>query len=168
MKSKLPITSSIGICDGFNLLIPSNLIVEVVSAAAINASETSEDWSTGRLNWRGLDIPVLGIEQVIINRPPRLRGSHVAIFHGTLQAQNAELETTEQESTDAQSMGKLPFYGVPLQAVPHSFSINQSREVTQRSDHLNLNFCQMKVTVKGVAAIIPDLQRLEQFILDNL
>ena len=168
MKSKLPITSSIGICDGFNLLLPSNLIAEVVSAATINTNGNSEAWSTGRLNWRGLDIPVLNIEQIIINRPPRLRGSHIAIFHSTLQTQNNEQGSTGQEPSDSQPVGKLDFYGVPLQAVPHSFTINQSEEITARSDELNLNFCQIKVTVKGVAAIIPDLQGLEQFILDNL
>lgn len=157
MKSNLPITSSIGICDGFNLLLPSNLIAEVISAVTLNTANNTEAWSAGHINWRGLDVPVINIEEIILERSPRLRGSHIAIFHGTLQTQDG-----------SESMGKLPFYGVPLQAVPHSFAINEEQDITQRSDQLNINFCQMKIAIKGIAAIIPDITALEQFIIDKL
>ena len=147
MSDDYPIASTIGICDGFNLLLPSNLIADVVSSMTYSQQKGDSSWAIGELSWRGLQIPVVSIEQLIINRTPRIRGSHVAIFHGTLD-------------TD-----KLPFYAVPMQAIPHNFNLLKESDLSERSDDVALEYCAMKVTARGVAAIIPDLEGLERQLL---
>ena len=166
MAAEFPIETSIAICDGFNLLVPGNLIADVVSAATIdtknetlkgsdsdldsvpsNSVAAGQVWSKGMLNWRGLNLPVISIEQILLDRSPRLRGSHVAIFHGT--------KDTE----------KLAFYGVPLQAMPHNFKVTAETDVVQRSDDTSLKYCALKVTARGVAAIIPELEAIEELLL---
>lgn len=149
MSDNYPIASTIGICDGFNLLLPSNLVADVVSAMTYSQQEEGAAWSIGELNWRGLQIPVISIEQLVINRTPRIRGSHLAIFHGTLD-------------TD-----RLPFYAVPMQAIPHKFSLIKDSDLAERSDDVPLEYCAMKVTAKGVAAIILDLEGFERQLLSN-
>lgn len=143
MSDSYPIAGSIGICDGFNLLLPGNLVADVVSAMTFSAHQGEKSWEIGELSWRGLQVPVVSMEQLVINRAPRIRGSHVAIFHGT-------------SDTD-----KLPFYGVPMQAIPHNFNLVKESDLTERSDGLELQHCAMKVTARGVAAIIPDLEAIE-------
>ena len=170
MAADFPMETSIAICDGFNLLVPRNLIADVVSAATIdttrdtktanttdgqldtpsgNSVTIGEAWSKGMLNWRGLNLPVISIEQILLNRSPRLRGSHVAIFHGT--------KDTE----------KLAFYGVPLQAMPHNFKVTAEADLVQRSDDTQLKYCALKVTARGVAAIIPELEAIEDLLLSG-
>jgi hypothetical protein len=149
MTDSYPISCTIGICDGFNLLLPGNLIADVVSATTFSPQKSDTVWRIGELNWRSLELPVVSIEQVILNRIPRIRGSHVAIFHGTLDAE------------------KLPFYGVPMQAIPHSFSLVKESDLEERSDELDFKYCAMKVTAKGVASIIPDLEGIESQLLSD-
>lgn len=149
MSANFPLSSTIAICDGFNLLLPGNLIADVVSAVTIDQKNSDRLWSIGDISWRGLQLPVISIEQMILHRAPRLRGSHVAIFHGTFDTEN------------------MPFYGVPLQAVPHNFNLGTERDVTQRSDHLELDFCAMKVTARGVSALIPQLEEIEKQLLQS-
>lgn len=149
MSSIYPCACTLGICDGFNLLLPDNVIADVVSAMSITSLASDQSWSVGELNWRELKIPVVSLEQLILHRAPRLRGSHVAIFHGTMDTE------------------KLPFYGVSVQAIPHNFSLIKESDLTERSDNLNLDFCNMKVTARGVASIIPDLSGIEEKILAN-
>ncbi len=150
MSATFPLGSTIAICDGFNLLLPSNLIADVVSAVTIDQKSGENLWSIGDLSWRGLHLPVISIELMILHRAPRLRGSHVAIFHGTVDTE------------------KLPFFGVPLQAMPHNFNLENNRDVTQRSDLLELDFCAMKVTARGVSTVIPELEAIENQLLETL
>jgi|TARA_B110000483_G_scaffold243672_1_gene335282 chemosensory pili system protein ChpC len=149
MSTTFPLGSTIAICDGFNMLLPSNLIADVFSAVSIDQKSGAQPWSIGDISWRGLHLPVISIEQIILHRAPRLRGSHVAILHGTVDTE------------------KMPFFGVPLQAMPHNFNLENQRDVTQRSDHLELDFCAMKVTARGVSAVIPQLEAIENLLLEN-
>jgi|SaaInl5LU_22_DNA_1037371.scaffolds.fasta_scaffold04807_2 chemosensory pili system protein ChpC len=149
MSATYPIAGTIGICDGFNLLLPGNLLADVVSAMTITADSAAAEWSVGELSWRGLTLPVISIEQLILNRAPRLRGSHIAIFHGTVDTE------------------KMPFYGVPMQALPHNFKLARESDLAVRSDELDLQYCAMKVTARGVASIIPDIEGIENALLKD-
>lgn len=150
MNREYPIACTIGICDGFNMVLPANLIADVVSSMTYLQIETEAAWAVGELSWRGLEIPVISIEQIIIARAPRIKGSHVAIFQGT-------------NDTD-----KLPFYAVPMQAIPHNFNLVKESDLSEREDDLDLACCKVKVTARGVASIIPDLQAIEEKILANI
>ncbi len=149
MSPTYPFACTLGICDGFNLLLPNNAIADVVSSMSITTTPKDQKWVVGELNWRELNIPVVSFEQLILQRTPRLRGSHVAIFHGTLDTE------------------KMPFYGVTVQAIPHNFSLLKESDLTERMDDLKLDYCSMKVTARGVASIIPDLNNIEAKILSS-
>jgi len=142
---------TIAICDGFNLLLPQNLIADLVSRKGMRPADAAQSspWILGDLTWRGLTMPVISIEQLVLRRLARLRGSHVAIFRGT---------------TDPE---RLPFYAVPLQAVPHTYSVRLDREIAEREDAQSPDFTALKVTVRGVSAIIPDFNALETRILGD-
>ena len=140
---------TIAICDGFNLLLPDNLIIDVISAIGIRSSENQNPWVMGELGWRGNPLPIVSAEQLILQRAARLRGSHIAVFRGT------------------QDTARMPFYGVPLQAMPHSYELNRPTELVLREDALHFDFCAMKVRVRGVSTLIPDLQAIEHRLLED-
>lgn len=141
---------TIGICDGFNLLLPDNLIGDVVSAIGITALDHHEPWFIGQTEWRGLQLPVVSIEQLIRNGPARIRGSHIAVFRGT------------------EDPSRLPFYGIPFQAAPHSYPINNAGELTLLEDAREFDFCLQKVRVRGVSTLIPNLEGIEQRLIETL
>ena len=149
MSDPYPIACSLGICDGFNLLLPENLIADVVSTMTISHQQEGQPWSLGELNWRGQQVKAVSIEQLITKKAPRIRGSHIAIFHGTSDSE------------------RLPFYAVPLQAIPHNFKLVRESDLADRSDDLELAYCQAKVRARGVAAIIPDLEGIEARLLSS-
>lgn len=149
MSDTYPIACALGICDGFNMLLPENLIADVVSAMTISQQQEGQSWFLGELSWRGQQVKVVSMEQLITKKAPRIRGSHIAIFHGTSDTE------------------KLPFYAVPLQAIPHNFKLVKESDLADRSDDLELEFSLAKVRARGVAAIIPDLVGIEaQLLLD--
>ncbi len=141
---------TIGICDGLNLLLPDNLIGDVISAIGITALENHDPWFIGETEWRGLQLPVISIEQLIRNGPARIHGSHIAVFRGT------------------HDPARLPFYGVPLQAAPHSYPISHGGELTLLEDAKSFDFCLQKVRVRGVSTLIPDLEGIEERLLETL
>ena len=67
---------SIAICDGFNLLLPANQIVDIASGIDIPRARPADQphWHLGELSWRGLSIPVFGIEQLVSGRTARIKG----------------------------------------------------------------------------------------------
>lgn len=148
MSSDSLTSCTIGICDGFNLLLPDNLLADVISAIGIKALDDHEPCLIGRSEWRGLSLPIISAEELLRGRSARIRGSHVAVFHGT------------------EDTSRMPFYGVPLQAAPHTYSISRPDELNVRDDSINLNYCLQKVRVRGVSAVIPDLESLEKRLLD--
>lgn len=151
MTQSADISCSIAICDGFNLLLPKNQIADVISRSGIKpvGLDDKRSWIAGEVVWRGATVPVLGIEQLVTKRPARLRGAHVAIFRGT---------------TDTD---RLPFYAIPLQAIPYPYSVRGDQDIVVREDASNPDFCAMKVTVRGVSALIPNCEALETYLLNN-
>ena len=144
VNNQEPIDCMIAICDGFNLLLPSDSVVEIVSGVASEFSEDSEKpWLQGMLSWRGTTIPLISFEQQLLNREARIRGSHVAVMYGT------------------ESTSKMPFYGVTIQAFPHSVQVQSEREFDQIEQHKYENVL-MVANLRGIATVIPDLVAIQK------
>lgn len=142
--------SVIGICDGFNFALPIEMIAETISGVAVTSVNDPQPWQAGHLNWNGLDIPAVSLEQVVLGRRPRLRGSHVAIIRGT---------------TDTET---LPFYGVPVQTMPNEYQLMSTMEIVQAPVPEDFNLITMVARIRGVNCVIPDIEELEQQIAGDL
>lgn len=131
--------------DGFNLLLPSAVIAEIMSGVAARAGTGEGDypWLVDHMSWREMELPVISFEQLFLQRNSRLRGSHLAVLRGF--GKN----------------GKLPFYAVPMQAAPQPFTLNGPGELEELEDAGRLGFVERAVKVRGVDAVIPRLADLE-------
>ena len=145
-----PIKVIIGICDGFNLLLPSEMIADIVSGVNVSAVEEPYSWQRGNLNWSGMTIPVLSFEQLLRNKPARLRGSHIVVIRGT-----SDTET-------------LPFYGLPIQAMPNEYRLESSDELVEEEPAAGLSQVAVAVRVRGVPCIIPEIAHIEEQIASDL
>lgn len=142
--------SIIGICDGFNFVVPANIAAETVSGVSVITATNPQPWQAGHLAWNGLDIPVISLEQMVIGRRPRLRGSHVVVARGTT-------------NTEA-----LPFYGIPVQTMPNEYQLVSTMEIIQAPIPEEFNLVTMIARIRGVNCIIPDIEALEQQIAGDL
>ena len=134
----------IAIGDGFNLLIPADTVAEVVAGITSELrSNPDAPWLSGTLRWRGMTLPLVSFEQCLLGRDARIRGSHTLVFYGT-------------EKPD-----ELPFYAVTVQAYPHRVRIQSESEIEIRVDDRCENTL-MATTVRGIAAVIPDLPAIEK------
>ena len=142
--------SMIGICDGFNFVLPADMVAETISGVAVTSVADAQPWQAGHLNWNGLDMPAISMEQVVIGRRPRLRGSHVAIIRGT-----TDIET-------------LPFYGIPVQTMPNEYQLMSTMEITQAPVPDEFNLVNMVARIRGVNCVVLDFEALEQQIAGDL
>lgn len=140
--------ATICICDGFNLLLPSAAIAESVSgvAASLKEGELKFPWYQGDVHWRGLVLPLVSFEQLLIQRNPRLRGSHIAIVRSQVE------------------VDLIPFFGVPVQTVPTAFEFSRDMQVDQSESDGRLDFVTQQVRVRGVDTVIPDLAAIESYV----
>lgn len=146
------VSASICICDGFNLLLPSNAIAEAVSgvAASLDGSQASFPWYQGEVHWRGMVLPLVSFEQLLVQKNPRLRGSHIAVLRSQVEVE------------------RIPFFGVPVQTVPTSFEFSKDMSVEEGNDEGRLDFVSQYVRVRGVNTVIPDLTAIESHIASCL
>ena len=142
--------SMIGICDGFNFVLPAEMIAETISGVAVSSMENPQPWQAGHLNWNGLNVPVVSMEQMIISRRPRLRGSHVVIIRGT---------------TDTET---LPFYGIPIQTMPNEYQLMSTMDIVQAPIPDGFSLVTMVARIRGVNCVVPDFETLERQVASDL
>ena len=138
------IRALIAICDGFNLVLPANMVADIASGVNVITVENPQSWQRGELNWQGMTIPVIGFEQILHNRQARLRGSHIAVLRGTAD-------------TDS-----LPYYGLPTQAMPNEYDLESEAELVQEAVKGELNQIACAVRVRGVPCVIPEIAQIEE------
>jgi|GEM_PF-788323 len=144
------IKAIIGICDGFNLILPSEMVADIVSGVNVSTVEAPHTWQRGNLNWNGMTIPVLSFEQLLRSKTARLRGSHIVVIRGT-----SDTET-------------LPFYGLPTQAMPNEYNLESGDELVEEPASAGLNQVASAVRVRGVPCIIPKIAQIEEQVATDL
>ena len=140
----------IGICDGFNLLLPADMVADVVSGVKVKATERPQAWQCGDLNWHGITIPVLSFEQIIKNCHARLRGSHIAIIRATANTH------------------VLPFYAVPTQSMPIKKQLESAADLIEEPANSEFKQVAATVRVRGVLCLIPEITEIEQRIATDI
>jgi len=141
---------TIAICDGFNLILPSNMIADVISGVNVINIDNPKSWQRGNLIWQGKTLPVVGFEQIIRERTARLRGSHIAVLRGTCDT------------------GVLPYYGLPTQAMPSEYELETASETVAEMINPELKFIASAARVRGVPCVIPEVVAIEEKIVADL
>lgn len=133
---------------GRMLLMPSVSVAEMVPFTAVTPIANSPDWLLGHYYWRELQVPLLSFEQINGEARPDLHNQcRVAVLNNT----------GESES--------LPFIGIMTQGIPRLARVTEA-EIQQLDSTEVKPYEQMKVSIAGEEAFIPDIAALEKAYLE--
>ena len=124
------------------LLVPSTGVAEIVGLSPPTEVEDAPEWLAGKMNWRGLDIPLLSMERVLGDDvpPPGVR-NRVAVMH----AMDGALQPG--------------FYGIVIQRLP-TVVLASERNVAA-SDSAASDWRQGVLDLEVGRALIPNFDYLE-------
>ncbi|MBL1274317.1 MAG: chemosensory pili system protein ChpC [Marinobacter maritimus] len=133
------------------LILPNVSIAEVVDYASSDASTGAPDWLAGRLEWRGLNLPVI---------------SYDAANGGTLAVPGENRGRIVVLNSVSDNNKKLRFMALITQGIPSQVRIaeDQVKQLEGENGPADL----MLVEVDGEAAWIPNLDYLESLASESL
>lgn len=129
------------------LLLPNAAVAEVVSYKEPTTIPGAPEWFLGELEWRQQRIPIVSFEQALnITEKAQAKRVKIAICN-TLNGSS-----------------ELPFIGVVLQSIPRLVRVRTDN--ISYSDQEDLNpLILHKVLLQGESALIPNLDRLEEKVI---
>jgi chemosensory pili system protein ChpC len=133
------------------LILPNVSIAEVVDYASNDAGTGAPDWLAGRLEWRGLNLPVI---------------SYDAANGGTLSVPGENRGRIVVLNTISDNNKKLRFMALITQGIPSQVRITEDQ--VKRLDGESGPADLMQVEVDGEAAWIPNLDYLESLASESL
>jgi chemosensory pili system protein ChpC len=136
---------------GGRLLLPNATIAEVVSYVAPEPIADAPDWLLGRLTWRGWHLPLFSF----------------SILSGTTAQENvsnAKVAVLKGLSGNA----KLPFVALLAQGFPRLTTIMQDTLISAGGESEKAQGVRAHVLVRSDHAIIPDLNRIENLVVEAL
>lgn len=133
-----------------NLILPNVAVAEIVPFSHLLTTASSVDWMLGRIDWRGVPIPVLCYEMLCQQSAPAPNpNARFAIINGVGNHQ------------------QMPFYAMLVQGIPRLIHVD--KEEIQAVDAMNMGqFDQAAVTIGRDPAIIPDLDLVEQELINHI
>jgi len=137
------------------LLVPQLAVAEVVSwgelaAGAFQPAESAANLHCyGWLSWRFQNIPLLSFDSLSQGRKPALdKDVKIVICNAVFKA------------------AALGFYALPLTGFPQALRLNMDEELALEGEPCDREAVQMRVSIDGREALIPDFDFLEQVVCD--
>lgn len=129
--------------DGFNLLLPTVSVAEMVPYEMPFRGDKGPSWYLGEFYWRNVAVPLISYESMNGEDNPGVSTrARVAILNCTGQSDD------------------LPFLGVVTQGIPRLAQV-ENEHITETSKEMGHQFDLMKVQIAAEEAIIPDLPGIE-------
>jgi len=139
--------------DNHNLLLPNVSIAEVIHFTQPTALEESPDWFLGKVEWRGLSIPLISYDGVVDDSqssPELTRNTRIAICNNV---------TGQKE---------LPFFAMVIQGIPKLLKV-KAEDLKQDESQAELSRVEEMVVATTLGrAVIPDVEYLETLIVRAL
>jgi len=129
------------------LLLPTTCVAEIIDWQEPEAVDDTPEWLLGRLEWRGLRIPLLSFEAA--NGRPRgevSRRGRIAVLNGI--------------GGDPE----LPFYALQLQGIPRLSLVDQANIGVISEPEESLPLVLEYAMLQEQAVLIPDQDKLEALI----
>ena len=136
-----------------NILLPNLSVAEIVPYSNVELFTEIDDkpsWFLGNLLWRGMEIPLISVDLIAGAKDPQAnKRSRVAIVH-TLNA-NSE----------------IPYLAIVVQGIPRLSHVTASNiRFVSVNDIIQSE--KMRVEIDSISASVPDLDRLEKMVSDEL
>ncbi|WP_221793821.1 chemotaxis protein CheW [Oceanobacter mangrovi] len=130
------------------LLLPNVTVAEIIPFSQLMTTNSSVDWVLGKIQWRGVSIPVVCYEMLNGTAAPRPSpNARFAVINGVGKHP------------------KMPFYAVLVQGIPRLKKVleNAIQPVDAVMGMGKLD--QIAVSVDGESAYIPDVDAIENLLL---
>ncbi|MGX5172837.1 chemotaxis protein CheW [Aliikangiella sp. IMCC44653] len=134
-----------------NILLPNSNVAEIVPFSNVELFPESAErpnWFLGHLLWRGQEIPLISIDVIQGESDPQAnKRSRVAVAH-TLNANR-----------------ELPYIAIVVQGIPRLSHVRPDN-IKALTEATLSSAEKIKVTVDNIGASIPDLDKLEEMIVE--
>ena len=136
---------------GARLLLPNATIAEVLSFADPEPVANAPDWLLGRIRWRGWQLPLIAFSRL----------SGIADEKGGLGSKVVVLKALGGNA-------KAPFFAVLTQGFPRLVTVSREALVAEEGSDALPPGVRARVTLNEDAALLPDLEHVEQLIGEAL
>ena len=127
------------------LVLPNTAIAEVISFLKPEPIEDSPAWLLGKMEWRGVYIPLISFETASTDQAPEINRRSRVIVLNALGGHS-----------------DLPFYAVVAQGIPRLMGLDMSNILDAPNPDSEQRLVLRHVVVEGHPALIPDQKALEE------
>ena len=136
---------------GVRLLLPNAAVAEVITLAGVEPVDDAPEWLVGRIAWRGWRIPLVSFD-------------HVAALAGEVPGQATRVAVLKALG----NRPEMPYIAVLTHGFPRLTTLNAELLLPTHDGH-DLPFgVRARVLVRDDTAIVPDLEQLEDTLLEML
>lgn len=132
---------------GARLLLPNATIAEVLSFADPDPVDNAPDWLLGRIRWRGWQLPLIAFARL----------SGIAEEKGGLGSKVIVLKALGGNA-------KSPFFALLTQGFPRLVTVSRNALVAEQTQDDLPTGVRARVLLNQDAALLPDLEQVEQLI----
>ncbi len=133
-----------------NVLVPNAAVAEIVSLREIQKLKNVPRWLLGKLQWRGVEIPLVSFEAAASDKAGVANATQAAILYVI----NKEGATP------------MPYVGLAISGVPHISHFKKEQiSADERSPSTHPMVAQ-KIRVNGAAASILDIDAIGNMLAD--
>jgi chemosensory pili system protein ChpC len=134
---------------GEQILVPNAVVAEVFAADTVAALTDGPDWLLGSLTWRGSLLPLVCMEAALGGARPEVGGRSKIVVMSTFSARQP-----------------LEYFAVLVQGIPHQVLASDLTVQLEAPINGARPFVAADLRVEGKQAFIPDLDALEEALLD--
>ena len=150
-KSELPdqLSSLLVKVDQGVLLLPNVSVAEIVNMGSVNKLDDKPEWYIGNISWRDMELPLISYELMKGQGKSDLKASSRIIILNGIKGSKM-----------------LPFYGLVSEGIPRLSrvsprEIDQEEKCSEKTDYASLS-------LNGESVIIPNLENIEQMLIDEI
>jgi chemosensory pili system protein ChpC len=131
-----------------NMLLPNVTVAEIVPFSHLLTTNSNVDWVLGRVDWRGVTVPVVCYEMLNKQGAPAPNpNARFAIINGV------------------GAHSRMPFYALLIQGIPKL--VHVAEKDLQEVDAMNTGEYDARVvTLDQTPVVIPNLDHIEQTLLN--
>jgi len=133
------------------LLLPNVVVAEVMNYSKPVARENAPDWFIGDIAWRGSSVPVVSIDHLMGHGAAQPGHRSRMIIMNTINGEK-----------------RLPHIGIVADAIPSLVRVTAESVEASGSDADRERFVKQVLIINDQEALIPDLDELENLVVDFL
>ena len=126
-----------------SLLVPSAMVAEVLPIPTVHEADSPRPWVFGRINWRGLSVPVISFERIVSNlQMGRDEYARVVVFHPLPSYRHDD------------------YFGILTAHDPRSMLVSEDIKACALPENVSGRYIASAVELRGQVATIPDIDAL--------